>query len=284
MKEPGRAILVLGPSGTGKSTFALSALEALGGGVTLLAPGFDEISSYRPLWEDNDECQILQVAPEITLEPAKWHFVAVDDNDFVPSLGEWKADGLKQTINFLRYILAETRASVEANDPLPWPVLVTDTVTALLDEFCVNTLLARNKADVPPPAMSPDGAAFYGGLKTLMRQVFRQCRAIRGYGVHWIATGHVQEKTASSTSLPGAATKQTEHMPLVTGAFRESLPAAFDVVAHTGVERGEDGEHYLLLKPDSKRAAKVRGVRIRDAKISNDWSALLQQLQGNTDD
>jgi hypothetical protein len=68
-----------------------------------------------------------------------------------------------------------------------------------------------------------------------------------------------------------------QHQPIFTGAFREEVPALFDLFFHSGVTK--QGKHYLLWKPDPSRPTKSRfGALAKGKMIKADWSGLKEKI------
>jgi len=242
------SVLLLGPSGAGKSTLARSALLHEGGGAVLIAPGVDELSSYVEL---------------VGLEG--YQLLAVDDPGWLPSIRETKAEGFGQAMVFLKGLV-----QASSNPP---PVLVVDTISAIA-QLAVNHTMKRLGMLEAPKAMSPEGAAYYTGLRNAMEDFMRLVRACRARGMHVICVSHVTEKEQSMTAMAGQVSR-TVHVPLIPGSYREILPAAFDVVLHAGVNpASKDLRYYVQWIPDPKRVTKSRVGDLGAAQLPNDWPTL----------
>lgn len=240
------SMLLLGASGTGKSSFARSALKSLGSGSVIMAPGFDEANSYAEM-----------------LDEPRFSFRGFDDTEFAPSQGAWNADGATKAYQWMRELVKQVEGDVAGGKVPRYSVVVLDTVTSLLG-LGYNAALAKFKIANPPPAISPDGSAFYGLVQQRMDELFRPVRQLKGFGVHLIALGHVTERDNKSGEAL-IATKEFQNAariisPRVQGGFKDVLPGFFDVVVHTGVVKGKDGKdsHYLQYRPSSKRPTKAR--------------------------
>lgn len=257
--------LLLGAPGSGKSTLARQALQANGNGLIAIAPGYDEEASYRQVKE---------------MEGYK--LKGFDDPEFYPSVGSWKATGYEELITWLRGAHALLKKAQDANEPLPYSMLVTDTFNGMC-MLAQNKTAQRLNLDSPPPAKSPDGAAYWGLQKQMQEGLARACRVIKGMGVTWIATCHIAEKEMKETvvaSPEGIA--KTAMAPAIAGSFRDVLAAAFDVVLYTGVMKGEGGKpvHYLQWMPDPKRPTKSRlGALAEGGKIAADWHKLQERIR-----
>jgi hypothetical protein len=273
---PGVSLLVLGPPNAGKSTLARKALEAEGGGYVMLAPGHDEYASYR-MFKDNPQYIIR----------------GYDDPEFFPQANEFKVEGFDRLIKELR----EAYAFLQAHPPgteggATAKVLVTDTFNSM-STLAMNKTYAKFKRSEAPPAMSPDGAAFWTYYRNLQESLMRICRAIRGCGLHWVATCHVAEKEMKEfgTANPEqASSKAAGLVPAISGGFRDVFPAAFDLVLYAGVRKAvqkqPDGkevpvtQHYLRWQPDPKRPTKSRyGSLGASGIIPNDWEGLMVKLE-----
>lgn len=265
MIHPGVSLLVLGPPGSGKSSLARKALEHEGSGVVVLAPGLDEEASYRS----------LRGLPTYIVK-------GYDDPEFFPSAASLKATGYDQVLADLRAVYAKLSTTPEELRPR---VLVTDTFNALSGLAMNKTFQKMNRSE-PPPAMSPDGAAFWGYFRNLQESLMRICRAIRGSGLHWVATCHINEKEQKEfgTANPEAAGKMPGLVPAIQGGFRDVFGAGFDLVMYAGVEKlttpGADPVHYLQWRPDPKRPTKSRyGKLATTGRITNDWKGLLAKIE-----
>jgi energy-coupling factor transporter ATP-binding protein EcfA2 len=268
MAEPGLTVLLLGAPGSGKSTLARQALQAEGSGLIALAPGMDEAASYRQLAGN----ELYRVR-------------GFDDPEFYPAAGSMKATGYDELLAWLRGVYASLRAAAEKNEPLPYRVLVTDTFNAM-STLAMNKTFVHIGVTEPPPAMSPNGAAFWGYQRQLQEALMRACRAIRGMGLHWIATCHIAEKELKETAVANPdqmeGKKASGMVPAISGGFRDVLAAGFDLVLHTGVVRPDATKppvHYLQWQPSSKRPTKSRYGALADSgRIAADWRKLRERI------
>lgn len=269
---PGISLAALGPPGSGKSSLARKALLAEGSGVVFLAPGMDEEASYRG-FRDNPNYVIR----------------GYDDPEFYPSLGlpGLVSTGYDRLLADLRGVYKSLSASPEAERP---KVLVTDTFNAMC-QLAMNKTFAVQRKTEPPPALSPDGASFWGFYRNLQESLMRSCRAIRGCGLHWIATCHVSEKDVKegvNVANPEQLSIKANLVPAISGGFRDVFAAGFDLVLFAGVQSGgkpAEGQspkppvHYLQWRPDPKRPTKSRyGTLGATGKIPNDWVKLMEKL------
>jgi energy-coupling factor transporter ATP-binding protein EcfA2 len=253
--QAGRSMLLLGPPGSGKSTFAKQVLQAEGSGLIALAPGLDEEASYAAVRSERYKLQ------------------GFDDSEFYPSAGSWKATGYDTLIGWLRGVYAVLLKEQQEGKELRYAVLVTDTFNAMC-EMAKNKALAHMSIELPPAAMSPNGAAFWGHQRNLCEGLLRACRAIRGLGLHWIATCHIAEKEVKETAIANAeniATKTQGIVPAISGGFRDVMPAAFDLVLHMKVLRaGEPGKppvYAIQWQSDAKRPTKSRYGALTDKPL-----------------
>lgn len=262
-QHPGYSILVLGPPGSGKSTFALGAAKAAGSAIIALAPGLDEEASYRTLRDQ----------PEYIIR-------GYDDDEFYPDTKDGlKATGFNKLLSDLR-----TAYTLMATGPRPG-ALITDTFNSMC-QLAMNKTYAKFGRVEPPPAMSPDGASFWGYYRTQQESLMRVCRAIRGLGPNWIATCHVAEKEQRDVG-PANPTKGLAKIglvPAIAGGFRDVFAAGFDMVFYAGVDeattKGGKPNHYLQWEPDPKRPTKSRyGGLAETGKIANSWTGLVEKLQ-----
>jgi hypothetical protein len=276
----------MGPSGAGKSTFLRTALEELGSGVVALALGTDELESYRSMYEDADFLVTEKDAERLIQQDSEgkhrlvsekpYLFAAFDDGDFYPSLGSWQANGHKSLVSFLR--LVHSRIVTEGKSP--WAVLGLDTFSGA-GELAHNAMCSTMRITEPPKARGEGGAQYYIGYRGKLQEVARACRSIKGHGLHWIATSHVQIREASDTYGPQDVAGKEQQMALFTGAFREAVPGFFDIVAYAGIDAKK--KHYLQPTPDRFRSSKSRYVLRAEAldekgRFGNSWQELEQAL------
>lgn len=266
---PGRSYLLMGPPGSGKSTMGRQALEAKGNGLIALAPGMEEFASYRKF--HNRDGYIIE---------------GFDDPDFFPTMGSTKVEGYDKMLGWLRGVRAALQKRLDANEPLPYTLLVTDTFNQFAG-LAMNKTLNHLGVTEPPPAMSPSGAAFWGYQRQLCDQLMRACRTIKGMGLDWIAMSHVSEKEMKESSIaqPDRAedTKQNKVglVPAVSGGFRDVMAGGFDLVLHCGALR-QNGKpvHYLKWMPSDRRPTKNRYGALAEAdKIKADWNELQTRLE-----
>lgn len=276
---PGKSAIILGPSGTGKSHLALTALLHHGSGVVITAPGADEMESYAPVYSQASR-PVWHEDGSFTMDADKPFILApFDDEDFAPSLGsrELKATGQARIVMFLRQIRRLIEEDVNAGRAPRWAVLVEDTVSGI-GELAYNAMLGSMGLVEPPKARGDGGSTFYGGYATRMGDVMRASRALKALGLHWIATSHVQIKDASDTYKQGELASKEQYLPLITGQFREKLTPIFDLALHSAVDR--KGQHYCLWRPDMKRQAKSRyGKLAESGSIPNDWPTILSAIE-----
>jgi hypothetical protein len=232
-----QSILLTGASGTGKSTLIRGALEHYGSGLVLLAPGKDEIDSY------------------VGLEEPKYCFGAFDDLDFNPQAKEWTANGHLDAVKWLQQRRKELESDLAAGRELRYRVLGVDTISALA-RLAYNATLAHFKRDTPPPAQSPDGAAFYGHLRITLEQSARGMRALRGLGLHWLVAAHPTEAEATPMQQTAGAPSSSKIMPDIPGGFKNQLPSFFTTVLDVNI--GTDKKHYVRWEGDPKRVTKSR--------------------------
>jgi hypothetical protein len=261
-----QSILLLGPSGIGKSTFARGAMVAEGGGLVVASP-LDELDSYYGL-----------TGPTYAMN----HF---DDSTYMPSMDKGERGvptGLGDIIKWLMKRFLEVKADVETGKPPRYPVLVLDTVSAM-GIMATNAAMAKYGHDELPPAMSPDGAAFYTYLRQRQEEVLRLARAFRGYGVHLIALCHVTESDVKDTAVAKVVEANTKmNMPAVPGAFKAVLPSFFSTVLYAGVTNGDKGAryHYAQWKADNKRPTKNRyGALDTSDRIDLTWSTVKAKIE-----
>lgn len=226
-----QSVCITGPSGVGKSTFARSAIAYEGSGLVIAAPGNDELDSYIGL----SNCEMA------------WF----DD------LG---ANGLGELRTFLRAKLELAVAAYKEKKEPPFKVAVMDTISGVGHLAMTQTLRKFNR-DSPPPAQSPDGAAFYGYIRNLQEEVISYFRAFKGYNIHIIGLTHIGEGEVTDANVAkDVEGKIKVFTPLVPGSFKTVLPARFSTVLSAGIGRDKEGKrvHYLQWKADGKRMTKSR--------------------------
>lgn len=254
-----QSILITGPSGVGKSSFARSAIKHEGSGLIFAAPGSDELDSYYGL-----------------------NYTGQGFDDFGAPY-----TGYKQLIEYANARLAEVMADKKAGLDPRYKVVVLDTISGAAKLTFNHTLAKYNRTEAPP-AMSPDGASFYTYLRSRLEDLVGVVRAFKGYGCHVIVLTHIGEGEVGDTSVA----KETEnvkskmYVPLVPGAFKLILPSLFSTVLAAGIARNKAGErvHYLQWKPDGKKLSKSRlGALDANDKIvvteNDSWSMIKGMIE-----
>lgn len=276
---PGKSCIALGPSGTGKSTFARTMLEHHGSGIIVLAPGKDEMESYAPLYPDAAEPK-WDDDGGVTIPDAKYVFASFDDPEFAPSLGpkHLKADAQKRMVFFLRAVRSLVQKDIEDGKPPRWGCIVQDTYSGIGD-LAYNAMLSSMKIIEPPKARGDGGATFYGGLSMRLQDVARATRVLKGLGMDWFATTHVKVAEASKAMKASEAAAKDQYMPLIVGAFREKLTPMFDLALHTSVN--SKGEYVARWDADHARQAKSRygALHATSGTIANNWKAVLEAIE-----
>jgi AAA domain-containing protein len=235
-----QSLLIAGPTGIGKSTFARGALIVEGGGLVCAMPGHDELDSYEGV-------------PNVTKE-------GFDDTEYVPTVDpKSKPNGLRDALTWLGERLREVQADKKAGVPTRYPVVVMDTISAA-GQLASNMTLSKFNLTAPPAAISPDGASFYGYLRSRQEEFLRAIRAFRGYGCHVICLTHVGDTEVGADKVAKTSDiKSRMQAPLVPGAFKLAMPSYFSTVLSMGVTKGEKGrQHYLLWEPNETRITKSR--------------------------
>lgn len=286
MRAPGKAVIGLGPSGSGKSHMLRTALEEEGSGFVVCALGTDELESYRDLYSDADIISTPEDVQRLVEEDGDgkarlvsekpYLLACFDDEDFFPSQREWTVTGHASVINFLKLVRARLREALSAGEEIPWKVAGLDSFSGV-GELASNAMLSQLRVNAPPKARGDGGAEYYIGYHNCLAEVARGFRSIRGYGPHWIATCHVQVKEASEAFSAQDVTANEQQMPMFTGQFRERVPSFFDLVGYLGVDKA--GEHYFQPQPDRKRNSKSRyaldpGKLDSKGRLGNDWRSI----------
>lgn len=262
------SILLLGAPGSGKSTLARQGLQAEGSGLIALAPGTEEIASYRQL-----------------IDNPLYRIRGFDDNEFYPSAGSMVATGYDEALAWLRGVAKAVREAQEKGEPLPYKMLVTDTFNSF-STLAMNKTLVHLGITEPPPAMSPTGAAFWGYQRNLQEQLMRACRTIKGLGLHWVATCHIAEKEMKETAVANPevveGAKKSGMVPAISGGFRDTMSGGFDIVLHCGVARPDPSKapvHFLQWQPSAKRPTKSRyGNLATQGRIAANWVKLRERI------
>ncbi len=260
------AVLAIGPQGSGKSHLAYTALRHYGSGIVVLARGLDELNSYYPLYE----------RPSYT-------FKGFDDPDFQVALGQRKATGFQEAIDFLGAEHQRLKALKDAGQPLDRQVLVFDTASAF-GQLAMNKTLSKFNVDEPPPVRGERGYPFFSHLSKAQEGLFAKGRALRDLGLHWIVLAQAAEREVT----PGQAAVnegmlKTQIMAAVPGGFRDTIGQFFDLVFQVQALPvvGKAPKHQMLYLPDPKRNTKSRwGDLTRDLKpIENDWPKVLAEVE-----
>lgn len=262
MNNKNKSILLLGPTGSGKSSFIAQALRHYGSGAVALAPGVDEKNSYGDM-----------------LENSAYAFQGFEEVNYQPYLGRWTTNAMRDAVLWLEKIRDEVQADVASGKPPRYAVLALDTASGLA-RYAYNVTMAQLKLLQPPAAKSPEGAAFYSVLKLTQESLYRPIRAIYGTGVNIIAAAHVTEnENISDAAVTEKAAKVI--LPDVPGGFKTVLPSFFDLVFHTMILRTPQGvQHVLQWKPDARRPTKSRlGSLGESALIPNDFLGVLARLE-----
>lgn len=256
------SILLLGPTGTGKSSFIRQMLDYYGSGAVALAPGVDEKNSYAHL-----------------LDNSAYAFEGFEEENFQPYLDRWSTNAFKDAITWLESVRDMVKSDVAEGKMPRYKVLALDTASAM-SRYAVNVTMAQLRMKQPPAAKSPEGAAYYSVLKQTQESLYRPIRAIYGYGVNIVAAAHVGENENISEAAVGEKAAKVI-LPDVPGGFKTVLPSFFDFVLHTQIVRTPKGtQHVLQWKPDMKRPTKSRmGELGESGVIPNDFNEFLARLQ-----
>jgi hypothetical protein len=259
----GHGIVLIGPSGAGKSHLLRSALDHHQAGIALLAPGDDELESYRAL-EGRESYRVL----------------CFEDPAFYPTVGRYDVEGHMKLVQTLAALFTTNRTALTSTGSLKYPVIVVDTWSGI-DQLVVSAALSKARMSSMPPAQSPKGGEVYGTIKLYHREVMRGVRANRALGAHILVACHIIERDAESALA--AAGSSPIVMPALTGSFRDSFLASFNLSLH--VNKTHDpawpSRHFVQINSDDP--SKLTKVRYRAAlssekRIKNDWSVLLPML------
>lgn len=263
------ALLDIGPSGSGKSHLAKSALDYYGSGVVVLARGMDELNSYYPLFEDKEH----------------YDFAGFDDPDFQVVLGKsgggLNAHGAADVVRYLGATYTRLKAEYDSlGEVRSRKVLVVDTGSAL-GSLAMNAALAKFGYEEPPPVIGERGYPFFSYLMAVQQGIFSKMRAIRGLGVHWIVTAQAAEKQITegqAVANEGMLKKQI--MAAFPGGFRDVVQQFFDLVVQSQVIpiAGKPPMHRLLWTPDPRRVTKSRWGDLGALNLPNEWLAILPKL------
>lgn len=265
MANPGHSLLIIGPSGSGKSHTALTALKHYGSGIVVLARGDDEKNSYYPLFNDT----------------ANYDFAGFDDPDFQIVLRERNAHGAADVVRYLGAAYTRLKAEYESlGEVRSRRVLVVDTGSAL-GGLAMNATLAKFGYDEPPPVRGEKGYPFFSYLMGVQQGIFSKMRALRGLGLHWIVTAQAAERqiTEGQASANEGQLKQ-QIMAAFPGGFRDIVQQFFDLVVQAQVipVNGKQPIHRLLWTPDPKRVTKSRWGNLGELNLPNEWSSILPKL------
>ncbi|KKK55304.1 hypothetical protein LCGC14_3075890 [marine sediment metagenome] len=249
MNKVGHAVFCLGPSGTGKSSFARSAMLYEGSGLILSAPGVDEFASYEMF---KGELGYKLHAMGKVAEAQKW---------------------LLETFKLSKAHLAEH------GKPL-FKVLTYDTLSGI-DQQIRQGRLKTSYGGIPPKARTGDGADFYMGVQYDWERLMSLGRAHRGLGTHFIGLCHGKIRPKTETEMISTGTEAGDIVtPMLTGTSREAIPGAFDLCVHTTIKmvKGEP-KHVMQWKADPTKVTKSRYGSLADNKfIPNDWAPLCEVI------
>jgi hypothetical protein len=253
------SVLIVGPSGTGKSTFAYKALKALGSGIVVMAPGVDEQNSYVDL-----------------LDNPAYKFAGFDDLDWAPSIGQKSATGLNEMLKFLDdERLRVSKLPVEERPK----VIVVDTQSGV-GRLAFNNTLAKFNMTEAPPVRGEQGYPFFTRLLQLQEAQMRKVRAFRAMGLHMIVLSHSSEKeNVSEAAVAERGAKMI--MPAVPGSFNSVLPGYFDLVMYSQISKDSQGKpvYQLQWRGDMKRPSKSRiGALGNQSHVANDWLTVQKML------
>jgi len=246
MPKAGHALLVIGPSGTGKSSLARDALLDEGSGVIALAPGVDEVASYSEFADEEG------YDTRSFMDPTK--------------MARWLEERYGENFEYYK----------KNGKPLN-KILVTDTLSGV-DQIIRGAVCKKMNIDEPPKARSSLGADFYLGIQYRWERILAPCRALRGLGTHWIALSHSKTRKSDEETMQGSGREEVELVqPLITGATRNSLPGAFDLVLHSSIElvKGE-AVYALRWQSDPTKVTKSRFGELADGvMIKNYWRSTI---------
>jgi hypothetical protein len=245
--QTGNAIFVVGPSGSGKSSFVRDALIELGSGLVVMAPGADEEASYSALLDE----------PSYDIE----------------GFNEPKA-----MRKFLTEAYRLNQANVKEHGQPLHRLVALDTASGC-DQIIRHAKLKAMGQEVPPKARSTDGAEFYQGIQYEWERILQIMRAMRGIGMHWVVLCHSKMKTVDGTSAVGDGLDATEQIvPQITGSTGRTIIASFDLVLHSGVKRiGKEVKHVLQWRSDPDKVTKSRFGDLADGRfLPNTWNRVVE--------
>jgi len=272
----------MGPSGAGKSSTIRDALATEGSGVVLTAPGNEEFNSYTEFAKRDG-----------------YAIMGAGDPEFLPVINMRNATGFSYALKLLNGLYVQARYHLgmltpeqmepfaerwgEPTGELKYQVLGIDTLSGV-GTLAVNHMLMKTNLDDAPPAQSPEGAHFYGGIKNIMEHFMAAVDGLRGYGMDLIATSHVMEREQKKTAMAEQVSSKA-WVPAMTGSFRESVGGKFDLVMYSQVDptaeliNGKNNpgnpRHYVQWLSDPKKPTKSRvGALANQEKLPNEWSIL----------
>jgi len=251
LPNAGHAVMVVGPSGSGKSSLARDALLEEGSGIICLAPGVDEVASYLE-FQDEEGYEIESFLRATDIAP-------------------WLTK-LYQ-INLEHY--------KKHQEPLH-KVLVSDTLSGFDQIIRGEKIKAMGLTEPLFAIRSPQGAEFYLGIQYKWEKILAVSRALRGLGIHWIALSHAKTRPPNEETMEGTGLEAPEIVqPLVTGATRDSLPGAFDLVFHSGITNHKQETVFTLLcKSDPTKVTKSRfGELVSGKVIRNYWKPTVELIE-----
>jgi len=248
-KRHGFLVGVLGPPGSGKSSFIRSAL-AQGPGYVALSPA-SELDSYSGADVDYE-----------TFEDLEWQ----------PSQGKWNATAWQSLMKRV-YALPESA----------YRVVGFDTATALQDLAWHECMKLHKTED--PTKIGGNSYGPYTALRGLLTEFLQACQVLAAAGKYVVTTWHVTAKESEGVGTPqiqaGELRWDEQLLPDIRSGLRTSIAGKHSLWMYANVVVGKPPTYQLVVAPDRYRPARARaGVRFKPgvATIENNFTKMLEAL------
>jgi len=262
----GFTVSVLGVGGSGKSTFAKSAIASLPAGKK--AFGF------------------LAPAEAATYAGVDLEYVTLDDPEWHPSLETFKASGYRNAIKALMPLFKRDDLGL----------IVVDTASALSTCVFRDAMAAYNTDD--PTSLGGNARTPYQVHNMRFTEFVQTLDALRwARKCHVIVTWWSEVREVEGLGTPRKESEKTAggmktvvkwdeaQLPAMLGSLRQTISTAFDVHFYAEPVLGSKPFRCrLIASPDATRLAKTR-LPIMPAiqakgELPNDWPTLLKLVEG----
>ena len=264
--------LVIGPPGTGKSTFLGTITEVPGiDRALLLAPKPREVNSFK--YREN--------ADDLDVEVFR-------DNLWAPAADSFQSGAFTKLFHRILALYDDTTYDAILLDPF------TDVVALAAHE-----LLEGERAATPRDLR--DSIGFYGSLKYKLKDFTQALTGLASPSLvkpkHVFASVHAQptkEEDMKGKSTAEGNAKGTEFLgealPMIEGSYRREIAGEFDIVGYTslaytnerqGAKLVRKSEYVVQLDADPERHAKLALLpRGASPSIPNSMVDLFRLIQG----